>query len=99
MPLHEYACRNCGAESELLIRSAGERPACPACGSRALTRKLSTFAPRSAAPSPPSCASRRRTAIRSWPPIHRKEAKKIAAVTAASIHRESVHIVRQPRFF
>ena len=56
MPLHEYACRNCGAESELLIRSAGEQPACPACGSRALTRKLSTFAPRSAAPSPPSCA-------------------------------------------
>ena len=48
MPLYDYACQACGAQSELLVRGAAA-PACPACGSEALDRLLSLPAVRSAA--------------------------------------------------
>ncbi len=41
MPLYEYLCRACGASAELLVRSADESPACPACGAEALSKQLS----------------------------------------------------------
>lgn len=37
MPIYDYACRACGAQSELLVR-ASTTPACPACGSEDLER-------------------------------------------------------------
>lgn len=46
MPLYDFACRDCGAVSELLVRGAAA-PACPACGSQALDRQLSLPAVRS----------------------------------------------------
>lgn len=45
MPMFEFQCKECGKDSELLVRSAdwqGER--CPSCGSTRLTKKLSIFA-------------------------------------------------------
>lgn len=53
MPLYEYTCESCGAECELLVRREAKTPACPTCGERKLTKKLSTFAAhaKSAAPS------------------------------------------------
>lgn len=46
MPLYDYRCQGCGAESELLVR-ATTVPACPACGSEALERLMSLPAVRS----------------------------------------------------
>jgi putative FmdB family regulatory protein len=43
MPIHEYACHACGREFEALVRSNAQ-PACPACGSTDLDKKLSVFA-------------------------------------------------------
>lgn len=43
MPLYEYACLNCKAEFEALVRSS-EVPTCPSCQGHDLQRKLSTFA-------------------------------------------------------
>lgn len=40
MPIFEYVCDDCGAEFDLLVRGR-ETPACTACGSTALTKKLS----------------------------------------------------------
>lgn len=40
MPIYEYACDTCEHEFELLVRGS-ETPACPACGSEELNRKLS----------------------------------------------------------
>jgi putative FmdB family regulatory protein len=40
MPIYEYQCDNCGRQFEWLTR-AGERPECPACGERRLTKQLS----------------------------------------------------------
>jgi len=40
MPIYEYACTACGHEFELLIRGKAT-PACPACESEDLERKLS----------------------------------------------------------
>lgn len=40
MPIYEYACTECGHEFELLVR--GEMtPACPACESQDLERRMS----------------------------------------------------------
>ena len=44
MPLFEYVCTSCGAESELLVRSADEKVVCISCGSRDMEKQLSTFA-------------------------------------------------------
>jgi len=46
MPIYEFNCKECGKDSELLVRSSkwkGEK--CPECGSMRLEKKLSTFAP------------------------------------------------------
>jgi putative FmdB family regulatory protein len=43
MPLYEYACRQCGRQSELLIRP-GVVPECPDCHGRDLDRLMSAFA-------------------------------------------------------
>jgi putative FmdB family regulatory protein len=40
MPLYEYACRDCDAEFELLIRGS-EVPQCPECESDRLQKLLS----------------------------------------------------------
>jgi putative FmdB family regulatory protein len=47
MPLYEYACQECGQESELLVRGS-EPVACPECGSDHLTKLLSAPAAHSA---------------------------------------------------
>ena len=43
MPLREYSCDACRHVFEEIV-SGQERPACPACGGRRLTRRLSSFA-------------------------------------------------------
>jgi putative FmdB family regulatory protein len=43
MPLFDFQCRACGREFEALVRP-GHGPACPACSSRDLEQKPSTFA-------------------------------------------------------
>ena len=43
MPIYEYGCQACGREFEALVRS-DTVPACPACHSTALEKKLSVFA-------------------------------------------------------
>ena len=43
LPLYEYACRSCGKEFETLIRK-GDTPACPACASTDLEKRLSGVA-------------------------------------------------------
>lgn len=40
MPIFDYRCRSCGADFELLVRSASV-PTCPRCGSQALDRQVS----------------------------------------------------------
>ncbi len=42
MPIYEYVCRDCGAESEIMQRIS-EAPAtdCPACGKPGLTKVVS----------------------------------------------------------
>lgn len=40
MPIFEYACDDCHAEVELLVRD-GRIPECPECSSRSLTKRLS----------------------------------------------------------
>ena len=47
MPLYDYACGACGAESELLVRAGAEPPVCPACGSASMERLPSMPAVRS----------------------------------------------------
>jgi putative FmdB family regulatory protein len=53
MPLLEYRCSDCGKKTENLVL-AGEkerRPVCASCGSKKVTRVLSTFAAQSSTPS------------------------------------------------
>jgi putative FmdB family regulatory protein len=42
MPIYEYSCKKCGEDIEILHK-VDEKPGepCPACGSRALARKIS----------------------------------------------------------
>jgi len=44
MPLHDYHCTACDRQFELLVRSA-DTPACPTCGTTAITRLVSRIAP------------------------------------------------------
>jgi len=46
MPIYEYACHDCRRRVSLLVRSLSttSAPACPRCGSMALTRLMSRFA-------------------------------------------------------
>ncbi len=55
MPLYEYECRACGRQFEYLTR-AGDSPACPACQSADLQKRLSVFAVGANASSPASKA-------------------------------------------
>jgi len=45
MPIYEFHCKECGKESEILVRSTNwEGTQCPHCGSKKLAKKLSVFA-------------------------------------------------------
>jgi putative FmdB family regulatory protein len=45
MPIYEFHCQECDAESEILVRSSRWKgAACPRCGSKKLKKKLSVFA-------------------------------------------------------
>ncbi len=46
MPIYEYECHDCRRRVSLLVRSLAspEAPACPRCGSTALSRLMSRFA-------------------------------------------------------
>jgi putative FmdB family regulatory protein len=46
MPIYEYECHDCRRRVSLLVRSLSTTvpPACPRCGSTALTRLMSRFA-------------------------------------------------------
>jgi len=45
MPIYEFHCQKCGADSELLIRTQSWKGTpCPKCGSKKLSKKLSVFA-------------------------------------------------------
>ena len=49
MPIYEFHCEKCGRDSEILVRSTDwKNSECPHCGSRKLSKKLSTFASASA---------------------------------------------------
>jgi putative FmdB family regulatory protein len=57
MPIHEYACHDCGREFEALIRS-DTIAECPGCHSTDLEKKLSVFATASSStpqPMPAAC--------------------------------------------
>lgn len=55
MPLYEYSCDDCHRDFELLVRG-DERPACPECGSGALSKQFSVPAAHVAGTSPlPVC--------------------------------------------
>jgi putative FmdB family regulatory protein len=41
MPIFEYACRDCGAEFEHLLRGAASQVTCPSCGRENLQRLVS----------------------------------------------------------
>ena len=47
MPLFDFTCAACGKVSELLVRSADEKPTCPHCASPRLERQLPTFSAQS----------------------------------------------------
>jgi putative FmdB family regulatory protein len=42
MPLFQFTCKQCEAESEILVRGS-EAPACPKCGSKKLLKQVSAF--------------------------------------------------------
>lgn len=44
MPIYDYHCSTCGTDFEALVR-AGDTPACPACHSVALEKRVSRLAP------------------------------------------------------
>ncbi len=43
MPIYEYACGKCRDEFEVFVRKASQKIACPACGSKKVKRRFSTF--------------------------------------------------------
>lgn len=44
MPIYEYRCKKCNTDFTVLkMSSRQEETACPACGSRDVARKLSSF--------------------------------------------------------
>lgn len=42
MPIYEFICEKCGTEFELLVYKSDE-PACPSCGNKEPTKKMSSF--------------------------------------------------------
>lgn len=58
MPIYEFACKQCGKESELLVpRVDWKGTRCPACGSTRLSKKLSVFAVSAGAASALPCGA------------------------------------------
>ncbi|NIA22191.1 MAG: zinc ribbon domain-containing protein [Anaerolineaceae bacterium] len=55
MPIHEFKCTKCGNDFEELVRTKGQRIACPKCGSAKIDRKLSVFGAVVSKSSSPSC--------------------------------------------
>ncbi len=62
MPLYEFVCAKCEKDFESLVRSVNWEGlvACPHCGSKKLTKKLSVFAAQgggstASAPAPRAC--------------------------------------------
>lgn len=51
MPIHEYACQQCGNQFEMLVRS-DTTPQCPGCQSTQLDKQLSVFATATTSSSP-----------------------------------------------
>ncbi|MCX8064021.1 MAG: zinc ribbon domain-containing protein [Candidatus Hydrogenedentes bacterium] len=45
MPLFYYECKDCKQVSEILVKSAEEKVACPNCSSEKMEKLLSHFAP------------------------------------------------------
>ncbi len=43
MPIYEYLCARCRHPFEVLVRSARQRISCPGCGSKKVTKLLSSF--------------------------------------------------------
>ncbi len=43
MPIYEYTCRDCGKDSEILVRGGDTPIECRSCGSEKVERKLSAF--------------------------------------------------------
>ena len=63
MPIFEYRCRDCGAVTELLVRS-DTTPACEGCGSHALDKLMSAHSvgsPVGGIAPVPTCCGRERT--------------------------------------
>ncbi len=55
MPLFAFVCKQCGAQSELLVR-ADEQATCPSCGAGKMERQMSRFATLSGSSMPePAC--------------------------------------------
>jgi putative FmdB family regulatory protein len=70
MPLYDYVCGACGAESELLVRGA-TTPVCPKCGSETMERLPSLPAVRSSSTQDVAMRSaRRRDAAQAKDRIH-----------------------------
>lgn len=44
MPIYEYACMECEAHFDELVRSPQQAVTCPECGAAKALRQLSTFA-------------------------------------------------------
>jgi len=44
MPIHDYKCRDCGAQFEVIVLGT-DVPVCATCGSAKLTQLLSALAP------------------------------------------------------
>ena len=48
MPIYEYACKDCGARFEKLVRTSdNDGISCPSCGQDHVHRELSVFSARS----------------------------------------------------
>jgi len=43
MPIHEFHCRECSADFELLLKEKNPAPQCPQCGSANVEKKMSSF--------------------------------------------------------
>lgn len=55
MPIFEYACADCGAKFEKLVRSSDANGVkCPSCGAEHVRKELSVFSAPSSARSEPS---------------------------------------------
>ncbi|MBQ7590568.1 MAG: zinc ribbon domain-containing protein [Verrucomicrobia bacterium] len=43
MPIYEFTCGKCGAETEILVPRQNYEVRCPQCGSKKMEKKLSVF--------------------------------------------------------